>query len=96
MSDTAALLLNFGGKKLTITLYNDNRWEVAGDPKGVLDAEGGSWKFSITAGTELIADGLTQIVLVGWKMSDAENEGTAYLFPETANTLGDFSVTARA
>lgn len=96
MATSAVLLLDFG-KQLSITLHDSHLWEVSGDPKGVLSVEGGDWSFAPTAGTQLIAEGQVQIVLVGWKLVDVApgscEEGTAYLFPETANTLGGFKVT---
>ncbi|WP_260864436.1 hypothetical protein [Citrobacter sp. Marseille-Q6884] len=96
MATNAVILLHFGSKKLSITLSDHNLWQVSGDPQQVLSMDEGIWKYSVTAGTELIADGQTQIVLVGWKLTDdSENTGVAFLFPETANTVGDFSVTAR-
>lgn len=103
MATTAVLLLDFG-KKLSVTLSDDHDWEVSGDPQGVLLVEGGNWSFAPTAGTQLIAtDKLkdkpqVQIVLVDWKLADVTpdsgREGTAYLFPETAETLGTFTVTS--
>ncbi|EHA1068549.1 MULTISPECIES: hypothetical protein [Aeromonas] len=96
MASTAVLLLDFG-KQLSITLHDSHIWEVSGDPKGVLAVEGGDWSFAPTVGTQLIAEGQVEIVFVGWKLADvtpgANNGGTAYLFPETANTLGNFKVT---
>lgn len=97
MASTAVLLLDFG-KQLTITLYDSHIWKVSGDPKGVLAVDGGDWSFAPTVGTQLIAKRHVEIVLVGWKLADltsgASKGGIAYLFPETANTLGNFKVTS--
>lgn len=96
MATAATILLDFG-KQLGITVRDNKTWDVSGDPKGVLDVEGGVWKFTPTAGTELISNGLTQIVLVGWSLSatpaGGSEDGMAYLFPETSNILGSFKIT---
>ncbi|MNF05212.1 hypothetical protein D3C80_2048900 [compost metagenome] len=70
---------------------------MTGDPKGVLDVDGGPWKFTPPTGTELIGGGVTQVILLGWVLSSMPvgktEEGTAYLFPDTGNTVGLFKVT---
>lgn len=93
MAECAVILISFNEKELGVTLYNDKRWLVTGDPKKILSVDGGNWSFSVTTGTELIALKEVQIILVGWNLSSNEGKGTAFLFPETANSVGGFTVT---
>jgi hypothetical protein len=96
MATVANVLLDFG-HQIAITIRDDATWSVTGDPKGVLDLDGGPWKVTPPTGTELIGGGLTQVVLLGWTLASMPvgktEEGAAYLFPETANTVGSFKVT---
>lgn len=91
MATVANVLLDFGNE-VAITILNDGTWSVTGAPKVVLP-----WKVTPPTGTELIGGGLTQVVLLGWTLASMPvgktEEGTGYLFPETANTAGSFEVT---
>lgn len=96
MASAATILLSFEND-VSVTVQGNGTWYVTSDPKGVLDLDSGDWKYTVTAGTELIAGGETQVVLVGFQLSTtppgSKEGGDAYRFPGQQNELGTFKVT---
>lgn len=96
MASTANLLLTFENEVM-VTVSGDGTWFTPGDPKGVLEKDSGFWKVTPPTGTELFADGVTQIVLLNWNLSatspGSQEEGVAYRFPSQSNDVGSFKVT---
>lgn len=94
---TANVLITFH-HQVAVTIKEDKTWSVSGDPGGLLEVEGGTWKYTPPSGTELIGGGATQIVLINWKLSSAvvgiDPDTRAFLFPGTSEqVLGSFEVT---
>ncbi|TCK97132.1 hypothetical protein [Paraburkholderia sp. BL9I2N2] len=98
MATAANVLMTFvtdGKKEVAVTVTDDERWTITGDPKSILPVGDNTWVRTPDSGTELKVGTETVVILVALKLHDAAagDSEIAYLFPSTANEVGRYQVT---